>query len=87
MKIKKSNVPLGEQLLNIATVIKDNLNGMNPNNLDVFIYVDKETITKINEDFYYKHHPDAKSSDFNPETDELNIVVDGINFTYTTQIQ
>jgi hypothetical protein len=77
---------LYKDLANIAFFLKENrLN--EDGNLTVTIKVkDKDTLNKINEEFYYRYANGDKST--KPKyCDELNIQIDGVDFKYYVEAE
>lgn len=82
---KKVKIPMLDELFKISETVKNNLNGLEPENIFVNILVDKTVINKINEEFYYRNNPNAENDSFQ-NADEVEVIVNGIKFRYMTNL-
>ncbi len=83
---KLYDVPTTEQLVNLATVINNELLDVRKNNFTILFEYDKETLLKIDEEFYYKNNKDGDPNKFKP-SDEINIDILGIKFKFIEKIK
>lgn len=70
-----------EELNMLSEAINFNLFDFNTENVEVIIKLEKEMLDKLNEEFYYRHDPNADPNKLK-QADEIKAVMNGINFKF-----
>lgn len=70
-----------EQLTSLSKTLSETLTRTyDISNMEIVFTVDRDTLTRINEDMFYTCNPASLS--FPDEVDEINLKINNINFKY-----
>lgn len=70
-----------EELNLLSEAISLNLFDFNPEHIEVTVKLEKEMLDKLNEEFYYRHDPDADPNKLK-QADEIKAIMNKINFKF-----
>lgn len=77
--IKIKTIPSNEQLLSIAENIEMELVDVKRDNMYIVFEVDRDTLRKIDEEFFYKNN---KGSGVFKPSDEVEVIINGVKFKF-----
>lgn len=81
--IKVKTIPSNEQLLSIAENIETELIDVKRDNMYIVFEVDRDTLRKVDEEFFYKNN--NGSGIFTP-SDEVEVIINGVKFKFIDRL-
>jgi len=82
MITKKYETPTLEQMTKIAAILSPELEDLKKENITIVFNLNKENLTKLDEELFFRMNPDAKMEDFEPNYEEINATIWDINFKF-----
>lgn len=86
MANKKNRIPKYNDLLPIASFIAEKCADTCPVSV-TFTVPDVETVTRVNEDFFYRLNPNGDESQINKEAKEVVVNIYGVEFRYIAETE
>lgn len=84
--MKKYETPTLEQMTKIAFVLKPEFEDLKKENITIVFTLNKENLLKLDEELFFRMNPNAKMDDFEPNYEEINVTIDGINFKFVENV-
>jgi hypothetical protein len=79
---KKYETPTLEQMTKIAAILSPELEDLKKENITILFNLNKENLTRLDEELFFRMNPDAKMEDFEPNYEEINVTIGDINFKF-----
>ena len=80
--MKKYETPTLEQMNRMANVLAPEIEELRKDNMTIIFTLSKDNLLKLDEELYFRMNPDGKMEDFEPNYDEVNVLIGEINFKF-----